>query len=86
MLKKNSIPAGVLVALVFPAIALVVDNVLKNNIYILNKPALPYFVAAFLNIVLIRLCVRNGLDKTNQGIILVTLTVMVLTFIFKIRL
>jgi hypothetical protein len=85
MLNKNNMLTGILAALIFPAIACVMAYLLKNNLYLINKPALPYFIAIALNLVLLRIGYKNGADKTVRGIILATFVFMVLVFIFKIH-
>jgi hypothetical protein len=85
MLKKNSLSVGVLAALIFPLIACLIGYLLKNNLYLLNKPALPYFAAIALNLVLISISYRKGVDKTGRGIILTTFVFMVVVLIFKIH-
>ena len=74
---------GILVALVFPAIAIVTAYLLKNNLYLLNKPGLPYFAALALNLILIRVSMKKWGDKTSRGIMLVTFVFMVAAFILK---
>jgi hypothetical protein len=83
MLNKNSMAAGLLAALIFPVSAFAVKYLLKNNIFILNKPAVPYLVAIALNLILIRFCVQKDMEKTARGIMLATFAVMVLVFILK---
>jgi hypothetical protein len=85
MLKKNSLPAGILIALIFPAISIVAAYWLKTNIYLMNKPALPYFIAIGLNLILLRICFKKDLDKTGRGITLATFVFMVLIFVFKLH-
>ncbi len=75
--------AGLLAALIFPVSAFAVKYLLKNNIFILNKPAVPYLVAIALNLILIRFCVQKDMEKTARGIMLATFAVMVLVFILK---
>lgn len=83
MLKRNSVPIGILAALIFPALALISAYLLKENLYLMNKPALPYFAAIALNLILIRTGIKKGLDKTGKGIMLATFVFMVVVFIFK---
>jgi hypothetical protein len=85
MLKKNNLLFGILIALIFPAIAWLIAGLLANNIYIINKPAMPYFVAIALNLVLMRISFSKGADKTARGVILTTFVVMALIFILKIH-
>jgi hypothetical protein len=85
MLKKNNLLTGVLAALIFPALAWVAEYLLKTNAYILNKPAVPYFIAVGLNLFLSRYSFKRGWDQTGRGIILATFVVMILVFLFKMH-
>lgn len=85
MLNKNSMLAGFLAGLIFPAVAWLTEFFLKNNTYIINRPAVPYFIAIGLNLVLLRVSYRYGVDKTVRGIMLSTFACMLLIFIFKIH-
>ena len=85
MQNKNNILTGILAACIFPAIAFVVSYELRNNIDILNRPALPYLFALFINLVLTRICMRKGYDVTAKGILFGTFAVMLLVFIFKVH-
>ncbi len=85
MLNKNSIPTGILVALIFPAIAFITEYFLKSNSYILNRPAVPYFIAIALNLLVLRFCLKKELAETVKGVIVTTFLFMVLLFIFKIH-
>jgi hypothetical protein len=85
MLKINSPAAGILVALIFPALAWLTEYLLKNNIYIINKPALPYFIAIALNLILVRISLKKGFGQAGRGLMLATFVLMALIFIFKIH-
>jgi hypothetical protein len=85
MLNKNSMLTGALAALVFPAIAFLTAYLLKTNITLINKPALPYFIAIALNLILLRFAYKKEFDKTVRGIILGTFVCMLIVFIFKIH-
>jgi hypothetical protein len=61
------------------------EYLLKNNTYLINRPAVPYFVAIALNLLLIRFSLKKGNDHTGRGIMLTTFVFMVLLFIFKIH-
>jgi hypothetical protein len=78
MLNRNSIVTGILIALVFPAIAVAAAYLLKGNLYIINKPALPHFIAIAFNLVLIRICAKKGLPDTSRGIMITTFVFMLL--------
>jgi len=86
MLNKNNMLTGVLAALIFPAIAFGAAYLLKYNELIINKPALPYFVAIALNLLLLRFCLKRDMGETAKGVILATFVFMVLLFIFKTHL
>jgi hypothetical protein len=85
MLNKNSLLTGVLMALILPVVACAVAYLLKNNEFIINKPALPYFGALAINLVILRVYFKKGADKTGGGIIIATFVFMVLVFVFKIH-
>ena len=85
MLNKNSMLTGALAALIFPAIAFVTPYLLKNNIIIINRPALPYFIAVALNLIIMRFAFKKDLDRTGKGIILATFVCMLVVFILKIH-
>jgi hypothetical protein len=85
MLKKNNLFPGILAALIFPALAWVAEYLLKTNAYILNKPAVPYFVAIGLNLILLRYSFKREMDQTGRGIILATFVCMILVLLFKIH-
>ena len=78
--------AGVLAGLIFPVLARVATYLLRDNFYIINKPQLPYFIAIALNLILLRICTKRDLDKTGQGVMLITFICMLLIFIFKTHL
>jgi hypothetical protein len=86
MISKNSMLTGFFVALVCPAIALLVSHLLKTSYFIMNKPATPFFVAIAINLILISICVKRDMDKTSRGIMLGTFVTMVLLFTLKIHL
>ncbi|TWI97190.1 hypothetical protein JN11_03651 [Mucilaginibacter frigoritolerans] len=84
MLNKNNMPFGVLIGLIFPVMAFVAAYLLKYNVDLINRPALPYFIAIALNLVLIRIGSKRGSDQTVKGIMLATFVCMILVF-FKIH-
>ena len=75
--------AGLLAALIFPVSAFAVKYFLKNNVFILNKPSVPYLIAIALNLVMIRFCLKKDLEKTARGIMLATFLVLILVFTLK---
>lgn len=85
MQNKNNIVTGVLAACIFPAIAFLVSYELRDNINILNRPALPYLFALFLNLVIIRILMRKDYEKTARGVMLATFVIMLVVFIFKVH-
>lgn len=85
MLNKNHMVTGVLIGLIFPGLALATASMLRNNIYIINKPALPYFIAIAANLVLIRILFRKEWGKTALGIMLGTFVFMVIVLFVKVH-
>jgi hypothetical protein len=81
MITRNSMLTGFFAALIFPAIALLITQLLKTNYFIINKPAAPLFVAVALNLILISICIKRDLDKTSRGIMLGTIAATVILFI-----
>ena len=87
MLKKDSYLTGIWLAIPLPAAAyLLASYLLKNNFYILNKPALPYLVAIALNLIMMRLFAGNGHVKTVKGIFIATFLLTIALFMFKLHL
>lgn len=76
---------GIMAGLIFPAAAWLTEYFLKNNTYIINRPAIPYFIAIGLNLIMLRFSYKYGTDKTARGIMLTTFACMLLIFVFKIH-
>lgn len=86
MLTKNSVPFGFLIGSLLPAITwLVFGVILHNEALIMDKPAAPYLIAICLNLVLLRYCFRNNMEKAANGIMMTTFGIMLAVFIFKIH-
>lgn len=86
MFKKDSILLGLLIALVCPALAYGVSWVLRNSVFIINQPAVPYFAAFALNLLLMRWLNRKGKMETMKGVIITTFLILIVLFIIKLRL
>jgi hypothetical protein len=82
MLTKDSLIAGLLLGVIFPGIAFAAAYLLRDNIFIINKPALPFLVAIALNLVATRFFAKRDLVKLVKGIVITTFAVMLLLFIF----
>ncbi|AMR30174.1 hypothetical protein A0256_01440 [Mucilaginibacter sp. PAMC 26640] len=86
MLNKNCVAFGLLIGAVMPAITWIVFSlILQNDAIIMDKPAAPYLIATVLNLVLLRYYFKNNMDKTVNGIMIVTFAVMLLVFTFKMH-
>ncbi len=83
MPKKDNLFIGILAGLILPAFAFGIAYLLRDNITIVNKPALPYLAAIALNLILMRYCIRKELDQTSRGIMFTTFVCMLLIFILK---
>jgi predicted neutral ceramidase superfamily lipid hydrolase len=81
MRKINNVIYGVLIGSIFPVIALLVEFLLGTNTYLINRPAVPYFVAIALNLILLRIFLKRDVGKTLRGIMLVTFIVMVIVLL-----
>ena len=86
MFKQNNILFGVILGFIAPIIALLVKYQLKGNLYLINKPLMPYFIAIAINLVLVRVLHKKELDKTSRGVMLGTFTVMLLVLVLKSQL
>jgi len=85
MLKQNNIPAGILIGLILPVAAVIVFEFLMNRIWITANRGVPYFVAAGLNLLVMRYFATKHQDKTVQGIILITLVFIVCVYLLRIK-
>lgn len=84
MLKKNNIFTGLLAALIFPAITLVIFKYLLNNkVVFAGKPSIPYLVSIAINLFIIKYLFKKGHDQTGTGMILCTFAVMILVFLLQ---
>jgi len=81
--NKNSYVTGVLIGLVFPAASLLAAYLLRDNLYLLNKPALPYLVAIILNLIMMRVISKKDTVKTVKGIMVITFIFMLVAFLLK---
>jgi len=72
MFKKNGIVTGLVAGIIFPLVAWVCFDVIYKGVVLMQKPALPYFIAVGLNLVLIRYVVNKGWHKAGQGVMIVT--------------
>jgi|HubBroStandDraft_5_1064220.scaffolds.fasta_scaffold288907_2 hypothetical protein len=85
MLRKDSIIIGVLIGVIFPAISAVVAYLLKGNLYLVNKPAVPYLVGIAANLVAMRILSKKDLTDTVKGMMITTFVFMLVTLIFVIH-
>ncbi len=86
MPAKNSVITGFLTGMLPPALAWLFFNVIYTDVILLNKPAMPYFIALGINLVIIKICNKKGADEMGKGVMMATFLSMLLLFIFKIRL
>lgn len=85
MFKNNNLFLGIAYGLIAPVIAwLIFAVLLKNEVVISNKPAVPYLIAIALNLLVLRFAARALLDKTAYGIMIATFVCTLLIFIFKV--
>lgn len=74
-----------LAACILPGITWIVFGwILKNQVVILNKPAIPYLVTVVINLFFIKYLFKKGLDQTGTGVILITFVVMFFAFLLQI--
>ena len=86
MFKKDTVGLGLFIGAVLPALSwFVFDYILRNDAIIMNKPGVPYLIAALLNLVLMRYLLKVDKDNTAKGIMMTTFAFMLIVFIFKIH-
>jgi len=85
MFKKNGIVTGLAAGIVFPLITWVCFDVIYKGVVLMQKPALPYFIAIGLNLVMLRYTVKKGWHKAGQGVMIVTFIFTLLIFIMKVK-
>jgi hypothetical protein len=85
MWNKNNFFTGVVAGLDFPAIAALAAYLLRYNVDIINRPALPYFIAVGINLILIRVGLKKGFDESGKGVMLTTFVCMLLVLFFKMH-
>ncbi|RYY26240.1 MAG: hypothetical protein EOP41_04685 [Sphingobacteriaceae bacterium] len=83
---KNNIVIGVLIGLMLPLLAYFLADVIFKDQIFPAKPGALYLITVGLNLVLMRILYKAKIDKTAIGILLVCFFVLILTFIFKIKL
>jgi hypothetical protein len=81
MRKIDNMIYGALVGLIFPLIAWIIEFALNTNVYLTNRPAVPYFIAIALNLILVRIFLKMDVGKTLRGLMLVTFIVMVIVLL-----
>jgi hypothetical protein len=86
MFKVNTITRGVIIGLILPAITVFIFlYILKGEFLILNKPGVPYLVAVFFNLLIMRYCARKGMDKIAIGIVAISFLFLIAVFVFKLQ-
>jgi hypothetical protein len=83
---KNNYVVGVLIGLILPLLAYFMDAVFFKGHIIPDKPGVLYLIAAGINLILLRFVYKFNADKTGMGLFVVTFIVLILAFIFKIKL
>ncbi|MGI4021524.1 MAG: hypothetical protein ACRYFA_08470 [Janthinobacterium lividum] len=83
---KNNMVAGLLVGLILPLLAYFMDEIFFKDAILPSKPGVLYLVAAGINLVLLKFAYKSNADKTGTGIFVVTFIVLIVAFIFKIKL
>ncbi len=83
---KNNYAFGALLGLILPLLAYFLAEVIFKDQLMPAKPGVPYLIAIAANLFLVRFSFKSEADKTATGILLITFLVLILTFIFKIKL
>lgn len=72
MLKKDNFLIGVLLGIIFPALAWFSVEILKFDLQFLGKKYLLYIAGAILNLILMRFYFKQSKGETAAGIIFST--------------
>ncbi|MVN21075.1 hypothetical protein [Mucilaginibacter arboris] len=86
MAVKNNIVTGALVGLILPLLAYFIAEILFKDQLIPDKPGVPYLIAIGINLILLKFIFKADKDKAGIGLLVVTFIVLILAFIFKIKL
>ncbi len=76
---------GILAGLILPGIGCLAAYLLKNNVDVINRPALPYLIAVALNLIAMRICLKRELDQTAKGIMITSFVFFILVFFIVIH-
>jgi hypothetical protein len=85
MLNKNNIQTGVAAGMVLPVTAVLLFGLMFPGKILIGKPAVPYFIAAALNLLLLRYFAHRHHDKTAQGLMLVTFIFLAIVYFFRFK-
>ncbi|MEX8547398.1 MAG: hypothetical protein V5804_07335 [Mucilaginibacter sp.] len=86
MQVKNNVVVGMLLGLILPLLAWVFSEVFFRREIIADKPGVPYLIAVAINLILLKQIYKANAEKAGIGLLIVTFTVVILTFVFKIKL
>ena len=75
-----------LLGLILPLLAWIFSEIFFQREIIANKPGVPYLIAVAINLILLKFIYKANADKAGIGLLIVTFTAVILTFVFKIRL
>ncbi|MDB5119485.1 MAG: hypothetical protein JWN56_703 [Sphingobacteriales bacterium] len=85
MFKKDNIWLGMLIGLIFPAIAFFFVEILKKNIELLKKDDLLYIGCVAINLLMVRYFFKQDKENTVRGIIGATFICAFIFFFYKVR-
>lgn len=86
MSKKVQFVTGLLSGLVFPIIMWLIFGVFCKNLILFDKPALPYWVAIAINLIIVRYFIRNSKELAAYVVLAVTFVLMIAMFMLKVKL
>lgn len=86
MQVKNNIAVGMLLGLILPLSAWIFSDVFLQREIIADKPGVLYLIAVAINLMLIKFTYKTNADKAGIGLLIITFTAVILTFVFKIKL
>lgn len=85
MIKKDNIWLGMLLGLIFPAIAYFFVEILKKNIAFLQKDDLLYIGCVAINLLIVRYFFKQDKENIVRGVIGATFVCAFIFFFYKVR-
>ncbi|MFM6975469.1 MAG: hypothetical protein ACKOW2_01285 [Sphingobacteriaceae bacterium] len=84
--KKDHFLFGLLAGLLLPALAWVYESLISNDLSHAHRTKIIYLVSLVLNLILVRVAYRAGLEQTGRGLMFISFLSAIVLFYFKVGL